>query len=111
MVGALAALLGVSVWFYRSTTKVPEASLVAVPLTSYPGEERQPSFSPDGNQVAFSWNGEKQDNFDIYVMPISSGNPVRLTTDPAQDTSPAWSPDGRTIAFLRRLGECRRLSG
>jgi serine/threonine protein kinase len=55
VVGMLAALLGVAVWlYYRSTTKVPEASLVAVPLTSYPGEERQPSFSPDGNQVAFS---------------------------------------------------------
>ncbi len=101
LVGVLAALLGVSLWFYRSTTKVPEASLVAVPLTSYPGEERQPSFSPDGNQVAFSWNGEKQDNFDIYVKLIGSGTQLRLTTAPEADSYPAWSPDGRSIAFLR----------
>ena len=63
-VGALLALLAVAavaVWFNRSSPEAPEQSLVAVPLTSYPGEERQPSFSPDGNQVAFSWNGDKQD--------------------------------------------------
>jgi eukaryotic-like serine/threonine-protein kinase len=102
LVGVLAALLGVSVWFYyRSTTKVPEASLVAVPLTSYQGQERQPSFSPDGNQVAFSWNGEKQDNFDIYVKLIGSGTQLRLTTAPEADTCPAWSPDGSSIAFIR----------
>ena len=89
-------------WFYyRSTTKVPEASLVAVPLTSYPGEERQPSFSPDGNQVAFSWNGEKQDNFDIYVKLIGSGTQLRLTTASERDSCPAWSPDGSSIAFIR----------
>ena len=101
LVGMSAALLGISVWFYRSTTKMPEASLVAVPLTSYPGEERQPSFSPDGNQVAFSWNGEKQDNFDIYVKLIGSGTQLRLTTAPEADSCPAWSPDGRSIAFIR----------
>jgi eukaryotic-like serine/threonine-protein kinase len=101
LVGVL-ALLGVSVWFYRSTTtKVPEGPLVAVPLTSYPGQEQQPSFSPDGNQVAFSWNGQKQDNFDIYVKLIGSGNQLRLTTAPEADSYPAWSPDGRSIAFLR----------
>jgi len=102
VVGVLAALLGVAMWFYyRSTTKVPEASLVAVPLTSYPGEERQPTFSPDGNQVAFSWNGEKQDNFDIYVKLIGSGTQLRLTTAPQADSRPAWSPDGSSIAFIR----------
>jgi Tol biopolymer transport system component len=78
-----------------------------IPLTAFRGIEADPAVSPDGNLVAFTWNGEKQDNFDIYVMPIQSGSPVRLTTDPGEDVSPAWSPDGRTIAFLRRLGEDR----
>ena len=36
--------------------------LRAVPLTTLPGIARYPSFSPDGNQVAFTWNGPKQDN-------------------------------------------------
>jgi Tol biopolymer transport system component len=62
-----------------------------------------PSISPDGNQVAFAWNGEKQDNYDIYVMLIGTGSVLQLTTDPALEFSPAWSPDGRHIAFLRGL--------
>ena len=75
----------------------------AVPLTTDPGVEVNPALSPDNSRVAFTWNGEKQDNFDIYVQPIGPGRPQRLTTDPAQDTSPAWSPQGDKIAFLRRI--------
>jgi Tol biopolymer transport system component len=103
---ALLALLGAvaaAVWFSRSHSVLPEESLNAVPLTSYPGYEGQPSFSPDGNQVAFVWDGEKQGNLDIYVKLIGGGPPLPLTRDPALDFSPAWSPDGRWIAFLREL--------
>jgi len=74
-----------------------------VPLTSYVGNECCPSFSPDGNQVAFVWDGPGQDNVDIYVKLIGTEHAVRLTNDPAPDHSPAWSPDGRYIAFVRDL--------
>jgi serine/threonine protein kinase len=46
-------LVAAGVWFVRSRTATPELSLVAVPLTTYPGREDTPSFSPDGSQVAF----------------------------------------------------------
>ena len=75
--------------------------LEAVPLTSYPGRESQPTLSPDGSLVAFTWDGENQDNQDIYVKAIGAEQPLRLTSDPARDGSPAWSPDGTFIAFLR----------
>jgi len=74
------------------------------PVTSYPGSEVTPSFSPDGTQVAFSWNGQNEDNFDIYVKQIGVGEPIRLTKDPATDLMPKWSPDGKWIAFLRFQG-------
>jgi Tol biopolymer transport system component/DNA-binding winged helix-turn-helix (wHTH) protein len=93
----------VSVWFLTrggADDPIPQP----IPLTTYPGIERSPSFSPDGSHVAFSWNGENQDNFDIYVKVIGSDPPHRLTTHSAPDSDPAWSPDGRWIAFLRDLG-------
>jgi serine/threonine protein kinase/Tol biopolymer transport system component len=93
---------GAAVWFALRSR--PTAPIVLTPLTSYPGSEQHPTFSPDGTQVAFSWDGERQDNFDVYVVLASGGAPRRLTTDPAPDTAPAWSPDGRQIAFIRNAG-------
>ncbi len=69
------------------------------------GIEWGPAFSPDGNQVAFVWNGEKQDNYDIYVQLVGEATPSRLTTDPGFDFSPVWSPDGLRIAFVREIPE------
>jgi len=73
-------------------------------LTSYPGDERYPSLSPDGNQVAFSWSGVNEDNYDIYIKALAADSALRLTTHAAEDSVPAWSPDGSRIAFVRREG-------
>src|SRR6202011_1665114 len=92
-------------WYLVRTAAKPEAAVKVTPLTTYPGSERSPTFSPDGTQVAFSWNGEKQDNYDIYVKMVDSGSPpLRLTTNPEPDGKPAWSPNGRHIAFVRGKG-------
>jgi serine/threonine protein kinase len=65
-----------ALWFFRSAPKATETPLAAVPLTTYPGFQTQPSLSPDGHQVAFVWNGEKQDNFDIYLKVIGCCSPL-----------------------------------
>jgi eukaryotic-like serine/threonine-protein kinase len=95
------------IWMWPRGAPLSAPALTAVPLTTYPGFESHPSLSPDGNQVAFTWNGERQDNLDIYVKLVGPGKPLQLTSDPADDTSPAWSPDGRWIAFLRALPGAR----
>jgi serine/threonine protein kinase len=96
----LAGLLamGAAAWLLLRPPPPPPR---VVPVTSLRGSEFGPSLSPDGEQVAFSWNGEKLDNFDIYLKMIGSSEVRRLTTDPAHEFSPSWSPDGRQIAFLR----------
>lgn len=74
------------------------------PVTSYPGDERDPALSPDGATVAFAWDGgaaEEDRQFDLYVQPAEGGAPLRLTTHPADERSPAWSPDGSQVAFVR----------
>jgi serine/threonine protein kinase len=95
-------LAGLAAWVIRSPGPLAQMALRIRPLTSYPGSERNPSFSPDGTQVVFSWDGVSQDNTDIYVKLIASESQVRLTNPPSEDFSPVWSPDGRWIAFLRR---------
>jgi Tol biopolymer transport system component/DNA-binding winged helix-turn-helix (wHTH) protein len=99
------AFAGIAFW--HSRPKPAEAPMFhPIPLTTYPGNAFAPSFSPDGDQVAFVWDGEKQDNYDIYVKTLGAdATPLRLTTDPARDTWPAWSPDGRTITFQRYVGD------
>jgi eukaryotic-like serine/threonine-protein kinase len=100
--GVSALVLAAAAWFLMSggARTLPPASLVQ--LTSYPGTEDAPALSPDGKQVAFSWNGEKEDNYDIYVQFVGDTSASRLTTDPGEDRSPCWSPDGRRLAFRRR---------
>ncbi|OVE79613.1 hypothetical protein BVY01_01965 [bacterium I07] len=74
-----------------------------VPLAANKGSERKPSFSPDGNQIVFCWDGANEDNWDIYHKVLGSDVPRNLTDHPARDIAPVWSPDQRYIAFIRWL--------
>jgi eukaryotic-like serine/threonine-protein kinase len=105
----LAGAIGVLVWRSRLTDPAAPAPtpFAAIPLTTYPGREQQPSFAPDGNSVVFAWNGDAEENWDIYVKLIGPGSPQRLTTDPAIELSPAWSPDSQWIAFGRVRDDLR----
>jgi serine/threonine protein kinase len=95
-------------WWTNNRPAQTIQNIKLIPLTTDPGVEQEPSLSPDGSQVAFSWNGPDQANFDIYVKTTKAGAavaapPLRLTRDPADDRNPVWSPDGSSIAFLRKL--------
>jgi Tol biopolymer transport system component len=103
---ALLAAVGGLLWWYSRREGPPPIGR-PLPLTSFPGFEFNPALSPDGKQVAFAWNGDKQDNFDIYIRQVGANARAQLTKHPAEDLSPAWSPDGNIIAFLRRLGSER----
>ena len=80
--------------------------LTVVPLTALPGNVASPTFSPDGSQIAFAWDGENNGaGYDLYVKAIGTEKPLRLTHRPALQLSAAWSPDGRSIAISRVSSE------
>jgi eukaryotic-like serine/threonine-protein kinase len=102
IVGLLVALAaaGVVTWQVRSRA-LGSAQQQIVPVTSLPGSEGQPCFSPDGKKIVYVWGGENGDNRDLYIQSLEDGSMRRFTTNPAQDVSPVWSPDGTRIAWLR----------
>ncbi len=102
LLGAAGLLAAVAVgWMVRREAPLAAPAPAARFLTSLPGSENQPALSPDGATVAFSWNGEDQDNYDIYIKGVGTETPVRLTTQASEETSPVWSADGRRLAFVR----------
>ncbi|HKB98689.1 MAG TPA: hypothetical protein VKD23_07885, partial [Terriglobales bacterium] len=63
--------------------------------------QKSPSYwhgwSPDGKTLAFV--GERNDEFDIYTIPVTGGEETRLTTAKGLDDGPEYSPDGKYIYF------------
>jgi tricorn protease len=76
-------------------------------LTSSPGEELFPRFSPDGRQIAFSANYDGSSS--VYVMPAMGGTPRRLTWHGSGDRTLGWTPDGEQVLFAssRESGSMR----
>ncbi len=76
---------------------VPREGGDAHRLTSAPGVESNPYFSPDGSMVAFS--GQYDGNTDVFVVPAEGGVPKRLTAHPEADQALGWTPDGKSVVF------------
>ena len=79
-------------------------------ITTDPGLELFPKFSPDGKWIAFT--GQYDGNFNVYVMPAEGGDPKQLTFEPDPTPVPermgpnneviTWLPDSQHILFLSR---------
>jgi Tol biopolymer transport system component len=95
----VAALAGYLLHPGRTGATEPDWSEATLtPLTTDPGYEGEPTFSPDGQTIAYV--ADREGNFEIYLQQISGGPALNLTRNPAADIQPAFSPDGREIAFV-----------
>ena len=89
---------------------VPTTGGVARRITTDPGLELFPKFSPDGSHIAFT--GQYDGNLNVYVMPAEGGEPKQLTFETPAIGLPErmgmenevinWMPDGKRILFLSR---------
>jgi Tol biopolymer transport system component len=83
---------------HASTTADDWKDATVTRLTTDPGYEGEPTFSPDGQTIAYV--ADRDGNFEIYLQQISGGPAINLTHNPAADLQPSFSPDGREIAFV-----------
>ncbi|MEO8435365.1 MAG: protein kinase [Pyrinomonadaceae bacterium] len=116
MLAALGALLilGVAVagWMLNRSRRQPVSEAASAPLgrvtlapiTVDQGYEGEPTFSPDGQTIAYV--SDRTGNFEIFLKQVTGGPDINLTNNPADDMQPSFSPDGKQIAFVSsRSGE------
>lgn len=76
---------------------IPKEGGTAEKLSSPPGVESFPKFSPDGRTIAFT--GNYDGNSDVYTISVNGGVPLRLTEHGYPDRVVDWTNDGRSVLF------------
>ena len=80
----------------------------AVRVTDAPGIlESAPSWSPDGQQLAYAAYDSVAEDVTVRVVDVVGGEDRRLVDRPGLESAPAWSPDGTQIAY--HSDEVRRI--
>ncbi|HZQ25510.1 MAG TPA: PDZ domain-containing protein [Terriglobales bacterium] len=100
----IAFVYGGDIWIVSSNGGVARR------VTTHPGRELFPKFSPDGKWIAFT--GQYDGNFNVYLMPADGGQPKQLTFyqggAPLSDRMGihnevvTWTPDSKKIVFLSK---------
>jgi|SRR5438128_385020 len=101
--GLAAFALVLSFLYYSHSLRSKAGQPTVTPVVTNVGEKYTPSLSPDGQHLAFAWNGGTGPHFSLYVKLVGTEESLRVTKQASIDFNPVWSPDGRYIAFCRIL--------
>lgn len=109
-VAGILVVLAIALWLAWKSQRAASPAATTLPLTirqitTWPGLDSNPAFSPDGESIAYS--SDHTGNFEIYIRSIAADSrDIQLTTDGQQNFDPAWSPDGKRIAYysMKRHG-------
>ncbi|HEX4965967.1 MAG TPA: S9 family peptidase [Thermoanaerobaculia bacterium] len=95
----------------NSDVYVVEAKAGQTPraVTTSPGTDRSPAFSPDGKSIVYLAGGDPKDIWyatnSVAVVPVAGGQPRLLTQSLDRNVEdPHFSPDGKFIYFLLEEG-------
>lgn len=79
-------------------------------LSNGEGEAVNPSWSPDGQHIAFAWTkGFEPGSYNIFVMDVASREVVQLTRASGRNENPVWAPDGTHIVFQSKRGSTTQI--
>ncbi len=102
LIGIISLLVIISAFLtivlLRQPSLESNSEKVITRLTSSPGLEDEPAWSPDGKFIAYTSNAGG--NMNILVKPLGGGRLIRLVENDADDGQPSWSPDGSKLAFV-----------
>ncbi|MBV9442134.1 MAG: PD40 domain-containing protein [Acidobacteriaceae bacterium] len=74
-------------------------------LSAGTGEATNPSWSPDGEHIAFAWTkGFEPGNYNIFIMDVASRQVTQLTSNEGRNENPTWAPDGAHIVYASTRG-------
>ena len=71
-----------------------------VNITSSPGDDWTPAWSPDGRRIAFA--SIRRGNWEVFIVNADGSELKQVTDDGAGNMSPVWSPDGQTLAYTSK---------
>ena len=74
-------------------------------ITTGEGDVANPSWSPDGRKISFSWTrGYDPGNFNVFIMDVATKQFVQLTRQNGSNENPFWAPDGVHLVYSNKRG-------
>ncbi len=79
-------------------------------LTDGTGDVSNPSWSPNGQWIAFAWtHGYEYGQFNIFIMDMATRMPIQLTHDTGDNENPTWAPDGLHLVYSSKKGRVMQI--